>query len=234
MEPPRHDDFEPDRLSTQELQKRGRKALKDMASWIRDMLKRHAKDPVSDVTPLDELKDYFPDDSGDGSGREADEINPFGSIIITARPVQVKPGHNESNTPDAPSVGIDTADGEGGGGSEGAGGGSTESGGRGNAQGGEGASVSKPGIALGNVRALSVDSNSRKIFFTPTESRELSIAIYEAGADSDYELPITYASTGTLNNGRVNIKATKGKRFEMRVKFDTAFNGALKVVAHEI
>jgi len=59
MEPPRHDDFEPERIPTKEEQRRGAKALADLAKWIKDMLKLHAKDPISEVTEIDELKDFL-------------------------------------------------------------------------------------------------------------------------------------------------------------------------------
>ena len=47
MEPPRHDHFEPPLLPTRAEQAKGRAALHDLATWVRDVLKRHAKDPVS-------------------------------------------------------------------------------------------------------------------------------------------------------------------------------------------
>lgn len=70
MEPPRHDDFEPDRLPTKDEQRKGAQAIRDLSSWIREMLKRHAKDPVSEITALSELKEYFSDESSEGRGKE--------------------------------------------------------------------------------------------------------------------------------------------------------------------
>ena len=90
MEPPRHDDFEPDRLATKEEQLKGSKALKNLAKWIREMLKRHAKNPVTEVTTLDELKEYFAADSSDGSSKGAEEVDPAGKIIVRAKPVKIK------------------------------------------------------------------------------------------------------------------------------------------------
>jgi len=59
MEPPRHDDFEPDRLPTAQEQKEAKRALRDISEWVRKMLHRHAKDPVTETTTLDELKNFF-------------------------------------------------------------------------------------------------------------------------------------------------------------------------------
>lgn len=90
MEPPRHDDFEPDRLPTKDEQKKGATALRELAQWIRAMLKRHAKDPVSEITAIDELKDFFGDDESGESGKAAQEVNPYGDITIRAKPVKFK------------------------------------------------------------------------------------------------------------------------------------------------
>ncbi len=233
MEPPRHDDFEPERLPTKEDQQKGKRALKDMATWIRDMLKRHAKDPVSDVTTLDELKDFFSDDSGEGNGKPAEEINPFGPIVIRARPVPVKLDRPAA-IPQGQGPGAEGDDGEGGGGDEGAGGGDSEGGGKGTAPGGQGSSANRPGVSLNNLRAVTTSSRSRRIAFTPIQSGMITISLYEAGADSDYELLIKEATTGEIKNGRLILEVEKGNRVIVDVGFKSAFEGALKVMAHEV
>jgi hypothetical protein len=233
MEPPRHDDFEPDRLATKDEQQKGKRALRDMATWIREMLKRHAKDPVSDVTTLDELKDFFPDDSGEGNGKPAEEINPFGAVVIRARPVPVKLDRPAA-VPQGQGPGSDGEDGDGGGGADGAGGGDSEGGGKGSAPGGQGSSANKPGVSLHNLRAVSTSSKSRRIAFTPVQSGFVSISLYEAGADSDYELPIKEATTGEIKSGKLILEVEKGNRIMIDVGFKAAFDGALKVVAHEV
>ena len=88
MEPPRHDDFEPPLLPTKDEQTKGRTALRDLASWVRDALKRHAKDPVSEVTEIDELKDFFGDEGDSDTGKGTEEINPYGDVIIRAKPIK--------------------------------------------------------------------------------------------------------------------------------------------------
>jgi hypothetical protein len=233
MEPPRHDDFEPERLPTKDEQQKGKRALKDMATWIREMLKRHAKDPVSDVTTLDELKDFFPDDSGEGNGKASEEINPFGAVVIRARPVPIKLDRPAA-VPQGQGPGSDGEEGDGGGGGEGAGGGDSESGGKGTAPGGQGSSANRPGVSLNNLRAVSTSSKSRRIAFTPTHSGMIAVSLYEAGADSDYELPIKEATTGEIKNGRLILEVEKGNRIMVDVGFKSAFDGALKVMAHEV
>jgi hypothetical protein len=233
MEPPRHDDFEPDRLATKDDQLKGKRALKDMATWIREMLKRHAKDPVSDVTTLDELKDFFPDDSGEGNGKPAEEIDPFGAVVIRARPVPIKLDRPAA-VPQGQGPGSDGDDGEGGGGADGAGGGDSEGGGKGSAPGGQGSSANKPAVSLKNLRAVSTSSKSRRIAFTPIQNGTIAVSLYEAGADSDYELPIKEATVGDIKNGKLILEVEKGSRIMVDVGFKLSFDGALKVVAHEI
>ena len=43
---------------------------------VRDALNRHAKDPVSDVTSIDELKDFFGDENESGGGKNNEETDP--------------------------------------------------------------------------------------------------------------------------------------------------------------
>jgi hypothetical protein len=233
MEPPGHDDFQPERLATREEQQKGKKALKAMAAWIREMLKRHAKDPISDVTTLDELKDFFPDDSGEGNGKAAEEVNPFGAVVIRARPVPVKLDRPAS-TPVGQGPGSDEDDGDGGGGADGAGGGDSQGAGKGSAPGGQGSATSRPGVALANLRAVNKSSKSRRIAFTPIYSGLIKISLFEAGADKDYELPIKEATAGEIKNGKLVLEVNRGGRVMFDIVFKSAFDGALKVVAHEV
>lgn len=98
MEPPRHDAFEPDRLPPDRRQQ-GRTALREIAKWVRDMLRRHAQDPVSEVTDLDEMADFFADDSDEGNAGKKKEENPAGAIIIRARPINRKSKPADTNRP---------------------------------------------------------------------------------------------------------------------------------------
>lgn len=234
MEPPRHDDFEPDRLPTKEQQKKGAKALKDLASWVRDMLKRHAKNLVSEVTTLDELKEYFADENGEGDGKGSEEINPLGKVIIRLKPLKPKVESALAQKGDGQSGG---EEGEGGGGNGGQGGGDGL-GGTGNGEGGTGSgggvASSKPPVGINNVRAVLLDSHTRRICFTPTTTGKVSIGIMEAGADSDYDLAIVSSDFGEVSKGKVIVDATKNNRLALSVSLKENFSGALKVVAHEI
>lgn len=231
MEPPRHNDFEPARLSTNEDKKRGKKALEDLANWVKEMLKKHAKDPVSEVTEIDELKDYFGDEGDGESGKGTEEINPYGKIIIRAKPIRTKAKVGEK-VPDGDDGG-DGIGGEGGGGETGAGGGD-DLGGQGDGEGGDGGGSQKIMVEINNVRAILSGNKTRKIAFTPVKSGKLILHVKESGADSDYDVSIVKAGLGMLLKGGVVLDVQAGSRINIDIELNQDFSGALKVVAHEI
>jgi uncharacterized membrane protein YgcG len=226
MEPPRHDDFEPDRLPTKEEQTKGRAALRDLAKWVRDALKRHAKDPVSEVTELDELKDFFGDEGDGESGKGTEEINPYGEVIIRAKPISTKVQSASHNTDNGEG-------GEGGGGDSGSGGGDGL-GGSGSGQGGSGGGSQKALVDVNNVRAILSGAKTRKLAFTPVKSGKIAVHVKEAGADSDYDVSIASTDKGALKSGGVEIDVIAGTRINLNIELNQEFSGALKVVAYEI
>lgn len=233
MEPPRHDDFEPDRLSSKEEQAKARKALKEMATWIREMLRRRAKDPVSEITKIDELRDFFADDSGETNGNAIEEINPYGKILIKAKPISVKKPKKNTDNQGNGDTGTN-GDGIGGGGSEGLGGGDGE-GGEGSKDSGSGGGGAPKTLApISNPRAVVTESNRRILAFTPLKDAHYEISLYETGADSEYLIDIRNSSLGKVSNGKIEIEAKKGERITLDVEISERFEGALKVIAHEI
>jgi len=233
MEPPRHDDFEPPLLATKAEIAKGRAALKDLATFVRDALKRHAKDPISEVTEIDELKDFFGDEGDSDTGKGVEEINPYGDVIIRAKPIKTK-ATNASNSGNGNDSGDGEGDGEGGGGNSGEGGGDGM-GGTGGGEGGNGGGGSpKPSVDINNVRAILSGSKERKLSLTPVKSGKISILVKEAGADSDYDIAITKSDIGELLAGKLILDVIAGKRVNLDIELNQNFSGALKVVAHEV
>lgn len=237
MEPPRHDDFEPERLQNREEQKKGARALKELAQWIRSMLKRHAQNPVSEVTTLDELKEYFADDSGEGGEKGTEEIDPYGKIIIRAKPVKQKASATTLDRVD--DMGNDDR-GTGGGGA-GAGGKGRADGGDGCGEGGNGgndnggqANDPKSIVPITNIRAIADGPKLHKISFTPTKTGLIALSIMEAGADMDYPVAITSSNKGTVKDGKVVLDAKADSRLSIEIGLADEFAGAVKVVAYEV
>lgn len=251
MEPPRHDDFQPDRLP---IEKRtiGKRALSDLAKWAREALKKHAKDPVSDITALDELKDFFGDELSDGNGKGSEEINPVGEIIIRARPLPRKLLSSDLSDIDLEQIGTD------GGGFQPVGGESIEDlpgiseggtiSGRGEGSGeGEGGSgnLGKAGIGtdgrrdkaiykLQNIKAVMKGANSRRIFFTPIATGEIRLQIMGAGADTDHKIDVVKSSEGYIQDGQVIMNVISGRRTNLDIVLGKNFEGSVKVTAYEV
>lgn len=247
MEPPRHDDFEPARLFGKDEQRKGKKALTDLAAWVKDALRQHAKDPVHDVTSLDELKDLFGDEGDGEGGKGLEEVNPYGSVIIRAKAIRPKDALSgiglsaDTNDGEGSAGGDKEGEGDGGGGKDGSGGGDgkggtgTEDGdGSGGGGGGSATSANKSPVDISNVRAIVLSNTSRRIAFTPFSSGTFLVELREAGADSDYPLPITSTQNGAIKDDGVELKVVAGQRVILNVELAESFTGAVKVVAHEI
>lgn len=232
MEPPRHDDFEVDLLPTKTEQLKGKKALKEISEWVRECLRRHAKDPVSDVTEIDELKDFFGDDGDSDTGKGTQEINPYGDIVIRGKPIKTKlqPSNKIGNGTDG---GDEPGDNDGGGGADGAGGGDGK-GGIGKGTGGTGSGAGANLVDINNVRAILSGAKSRRISFTPVHSGQIRLSVKEAGADSDYDVAIATATEGTIKGEGIILDVISGNRVTLDIELNQDFSGALKVMAYEI
>lgn len=256
MEPPRHDDFEPDRLSPEQRQA-GRVALREIVKWVREMLDRHAKDEVTEVTTLDELADFFGDEEEAGPGKQKDE-NPGGAIIVRQRPVKAKARIATYETPtgavapaddtdDDPDDGVDDAPhSETSGGREKKGDnpadGSKPGGGGGTGGKGKDAGASETpkrttatGIALRDVRAVPLAPQRRRVAFTPSVTGTVSVELQDSGADANYMLDVSGTSEGIVKAGRIEGLAVKaGNRVVLEIELGREFEGTLRVVANAI
>jgi hypothetical protein len=195
------------------------------------MLKRHAKDPVSEVTTIDELKDFFGDEGTNGAGKGTEEINPGGDVIIRAKPVR----HKTTDT----SLPIPDPEGEGGSGTgkgKGSGGNGGEGGGGGGGEGGSGGKglEKKPLNKLSNVRLIIIGPHKRRIGFTPTNSGPALLRFMESGADTDYDVKITASDKGVIKDGRVEMTLQADTRCTVEIEMAENFTGSMRVLAYEI
>lgn len=236
MEPPKHDDFEPSRMPTKDEQDKAKKCLVDISKWVRSALGRYARDPVSEVTPLDELKDFFGDEGGDGSGQKSEEVNPVGKLNFRAKPLKPKAPSSVATLVniEGDDKGSEGEDGDGGGGLDGRGGGGSRSG-KGAADGGTGGGGKiVRTVEVMNSRAILTGPNKRRLLFTPTVTGKIAFTVLQAGADYDYNTKINKSDLGEVKSGSVIIDVIKGERVGVNVELLEDFNGALKVVAYEV
>ncbi len=166
MEPPRHDDFKPELLTGDAEKLKGKKAIKEIAKMVREALNRHAKDPVSDITSIDELKDFFGDENETGGGKNNEEADPSGSIIIRAKQMKSK---SLASTKAGIDAGLGMDDGDIGGDDDTEHMGSKVTQSDNPKQKGAGDNPTKSLVALQNIRAIMQGSKSRKVFFTSTK-----------------------------------------------------------------
>ena len=233
MEPPRHDAFEPERLTPVD-RALGRAALRDITAWVRTMLKKHAQNQVTDVTEIKELAEFFADEGADGLPQHPDE-NLRGALVIRSRPVKVntlKNGKGSGNvdqthleTDAEGNDSITTDDGERNGVGEGGPAGKKR-----------GTAAAKPTastfpIALGDVRAIPITDVKRKVTFTPSTSGKFRIAIQGSGADSNFDLPIRNIVTTAGSGPRLEIDLVENKRFSLEVELVEPFAGSVRVLA---
>ncbi len=232
MEPPRHDDFEPDRLSTENEKRRGATALRKLATWVRKELKEHAQEPVTEVTEIDELRDFFGDETYDGDGQGIEEINPFGKVVIRAKStprkrITVAMGGDEVAS------GYDGVDGNGRDNNGNGGGGRGRSTGR-QSGGGKSSRPAKTEVILGNVRAVALGEKEKRLSFTPDLSGDIECSVFASGADVDYMIPVSKSNGGSVVDGRFRLSVRKDERYSVTLELVEEFDGAVKVVAYEI
>jgi len=231
MEPPRHDDFEPELLLDKNEKIRGKKAIKEIAAMVRKALEKHAKDPVSEITSIDELKEFFGDENESGGGKNNEESDPLGNIIIRAKQMKSK---SLASTKAGLEAGLGLDDGDLGGDDNTEHRGSTVTQSENPKQKGAGDNPTKSLVALQNVRAIMQNGNSRKIFFTPTKTGVIQLKMLQVGADAEYEVAIHDTSAGLLKDSGVALEVTKGQRVAIEIGMKQEYLGALKVVAYEI
>jgi hypothetical protein len=187
------------------------------------MLKRHARDPVSDISDVRELADYFADDGEEAGGGKGEEVNPIGKIDIRAQPMKRRPVSIQTDEEGTEGGNGQHGDGEGGGGGGGGGGASGKK------------SPKSKIIELNDVRSVVLSNKRRRLAATPAFSGMMELMVYEAGADTDRRLNISKSSNGTVRKGVVrNLKAKRGNRITIDIELDAAFNGAMKVAAYAI
>jgi hypothetical protein len=253
MEPPRHNEFQPERLATEEERKRGRIALRQLADFVRKHLNEHAKNPVVEEVNLDELSDLLGSDAIGTDPNKDGEMNPTGKVTIAARP---KPNRNAGKNAENNSKGLgqgfegigtggDLDKGQGSGtGAKPAGIGNKDGVGTGENPGDEGddagekkgndQKIATP-LSLNNVRGVRLGSRERRISFTSPRDGKVHLSFQRVGVDMNTSLNVTSVSTGNkIDPTTVELDVKKMTKIKFEVTFAEDFNGAVKVIANAI
>ena len=254
MEPPRHDEFEPERLSTDEDRKKGRLALRHVSEFVRKYLNEHAKNPVEENINLDELSDLLGSDAVGTDPNKAGEMNPAGKIILAARP---QPKRNPSKKTETDGKGLGQGfedsgtggggggDGDGGGGGGGDGPGDGGSGGGGDQNpiddgdgsvGDKDKDNKKPApLTLNNVRGIRLGDKKRSVSFQAPSDGKVQLSFERVGADMNTSLEIESVNLGSkVDAMTVELDVKKMTTTKFEVTFTEIVNGAIKVVSNAV
>jgi len=244
MEPPAHNTFETARLKDRAY--KGKVALNEVASWIRDALKTHAYNQVEKTSFVNELEEFFSHNTVENEGESINEINPYGDITIKLKPAPRPPVKKKKvvmNNEGEDEVEDIDPEGEFGqakvvehGPGPGPGPGPNP------VPGPEDniAEVSlkkinrmKP-VNIRNFRFAKQKDNSVRLFFDYSKSKKLRIDVFLSGSDEDLRLNILSSNEGDIEDGALILDVISNHRNCIDVNLNTYSYGALKVEANEI
>ena len=254
MEPPRHDDFQPERLLSESDKRQGRAALKQLADFVKKHLNQYARNAVEEEVNLDELRNLLGTDAVGADSAKDGEVNPVGELKLARRP---KSAQNSNRQKERAKQGLGEGfEGAEMGGDLGKNNGGIEKGAQPSGEGdkngvGIGGDVSVEGgavqsrhgseknniqpLALRNVRGIRLGSNSRRIFFMAVADAMIHLSFERVGAENNSPMKIDSVSIGRkLNENVIEMQVKKLEKIQVDVTFKHDFEGAVKVKANEI
>ena len=220
MEPPEHNDFQPELLHDSEDRRKGESALRELGGRIRKWLNHMMPLPKpDDAQSVDELAEFLPADDDDADHGGSDEIDPFGAVKVEGAkerlPVLTRP------TPEliTGSTGGDDGQDQGGEGNGGAGG---NQGAQASTEGD--AKVRRRAFGVRDVRFTVAQGNKVTVWFTPNDSMSSANVGIRVGSDegraNDDKVAIRNVRDrdgNTIVQGA--FEATSGER--VRLSFET-------------
>jgi len=241
MEPPAHDNLQPDRSKDSVKRKMGIEAFDDLRNKIKKCLEKYAYEMVEESAYVNELEEFFGDNSDSenlsNSDNNINEINPYGKIKIKLKTVPAKNQRRTTNTNNTEKEDIEvvTPGGEGGPGTihtkTGTHGGGDDS----NKDGTEivkGEKIKETEVK--NFRFVNSDGDIQ-LAFDYKKDAKLKIRLNLAGIDEDLPLNIISSSEGEIcKDGTLEIPVVKNSRNKVKVSLKDFDFGALKVEAYEI
>lgn len=207
MENPQHNAFEPER-AIESKRKQCKKALKEMCDWIRSCIDSLAKPEETEVSPIDELAEFFPDLDAPETIAGDEERDIEGEPVFSPKPIKHKVTVDAESEADGEDGGAGENDGQGG---EGSGHGSGHGGGTGGT-GDRGGKAQHANIRDVRVVADAVDGKRKTVYFTPTQSGNIDVQVLVVGDDGNTEKtplqnPDEFRSVEVRKGDRVSLKA---------------------------
>jgi hypothetical protein len=220
LENPAHDAFEPDRIVNYDAQQAARKQIKKLISEVRSIIRTVAKIEDVENSRLDELSEMFADTgSTRDQGREDEEKDPDAYIYQKPRRGTRRQASGATGKGKA-----------------------RKRGGTGRKQTGTRTGESKKtqrragtagAVPLDAIRSTLKDGDPliRSIWFTPSASGEIVLAVDASGLTDDVGLDLVGASAGTVSKGRLRTSVQAGQRVQLDVTLSEPFAGPIELSA---
>lgn len=230
LENPRHDGVSAERISDQEKRKKAISIMAKLAQAIRQAIKERAQSTLEKVQALDELAEFFAD---------VDENQPVQDPASDDDPerITINPKPTSSHHVKPPGFNGESEGGGNGGGSGTGGERDSDGAGSGSANGGKGGVKSKKSVPLHQTRNVIVSpngKNTRRVWFTPAESCEMSLYVFASGINSSDRISVHASSHGVISAGAVNLIVNENERVEIDLGFSEKYDGPIEIVGYTL
>lgn len=220
LENPAHDAFEPDRITEYSAQQTARRQVKNLINEARAIIRTVAKIDDVENSRLDELSEMFADTGATrDEGREDEEKNPDAYVYQKPRRGTRRQASGATGKGKARKHG---------------GTGRKQTGTRtGESRKTQQRTGSAAAIPLDAIRSTLKDGDPlvRTLWFTPTATGEILIALEASGLTDDVGLELVGSSVGTVSKGRVRTTVQSGHRVRLDVTLSEPFSGPVELSA---
>lgn len=230
LENPSHDGFSAERITDSGKRAAAARAMKQLGSDLRSIIKKTAGVKHEGAVVLDELGRFFADPGkGQSLPDPGAENDPERYTYTSQRKEQKKP----REAPDS-NGGQEGGSSRTGKGSSGKGGGNGRGAGSGSE--GNGTRGSRQTVTLSDVRnririTSSKSAISRELHFTPGSDGFIELRVEATGIDRPEGLTIKSTSKGTVDSSAIIIEAKAGQRDSVTVTFDEPYEGPIELIA---
>lgn len=225
LENPAHDDLSAARIADPVKRAAAEVAMKKLGRHLRELIRQTTGVANQDSVVLDELGRYFSQPADDHAPPgEQGERDPESHRFT---PPKRKPVRKVVPQPNVGEEG--GARRSGGGGSGGGSGPGTGLGTNGRGQ----RATGEPVLLLDvrNVRSARNGRSGRRLYVTPDFEGHISLSVEATGVNETVMLSLIDADQGQIQNGRLVLEVSRGKRLDVTVTFSEPYDGPVEVVA---
>lgn len=238
LENPKHNGFSAERIDDPQKQDRAAGLMRALRTQIRDTIKAIAQVKSDAETSLEELSEFFADNSKHANNKPKSAENDVERYIL--KPPRRQPPRQiaiRTSSPDSDDANAGV--GGSGGGSSGSGkaGGSDGTSGGGQDEGhGKGRPSHGTSVELRHLRVLfdGPDARRRTICFTSDRSCRIRLGASATGMISREPLAISVAAEADVKGDRVELEVREGERVALKVQFAEPYSGPIDIDAFSV